>query len=104
MTKNGQAKRRNLLRDMEYYGCGVTPSPLELLRSAKLDDWRVDVLRRGKEFVMVVRGTVSRHPEIPDGEDIGTSALRWFDRHHRFIRTVNSLYALGQAAGAEGTP
>lgn len=55
--------------------------------------------RRGKEFVMVVRG-----PEIDDGTSNLTSAVMWFDRKNMFCRTINRLYCLGQPAGREVVP
>ena len=90
--------RKDLLRDIESYTCGETPSPLLMLRAAKLDGWSVAVRRRGKEFVLVVNGTVTRHPEHPDGEDVGVP-VAWFDRHLRFVRSHRRVYVLGEPRG-----
>jgi hypothetical protein len=81
MTKRSQETQRKLLQDVEAYSCGEVPSPLNLLRAAVLENWEILVRRRGKEFVMVVSGEVSRHPEIDDGTSILTSAVTWFDRN-----------------------
>jgi hypothetical protein len=95
MTKKGEATKQQLLRDIEAYTCGEEPSPHVMLRAATIENWETSVRRRGKEFVMVVRGNASKHPDIPNGENIQTSAVVWFDRNCRWIRTTNSLYALG---------
>jgi hypothetical protein len=101
MTKRSQETQRRLMQDIESYTCGEIPSPLDLLRAAKLEHWHTAIRRRGKEFVMIARGEVSRHPEIDDGTSILTSAVMWFDRKNRFCRAINRLYCLGQPAGRE---
>jgi hypothetical protein len=101
MTKRSQETQQMLLQDVEAYSFGEVPSPLDLLRAATLELWDIAVRRRGKEFVMVARGDVHRHPEIDDGTPISTSAIAWFDRKGRFCRTHNRLYALGQPLGRE---
>jgi hypothetical protein len=100
MTKRSKETRRMLLQDIEAYTCGEVPSPLDLQRAPTLERWETAVRRRGKEFVLVVKGEVSGHPEIGDGP-IATSAVMWFDRKGRFVRTIKRLYALGQPVGAE---
>lgn len=101
MTKRSEAARRELLRDIEAYLCGEVPNGLDMKRAPKLDNWVTSVRRRGKEFVLVLCGDVSRHPEIEDGQNIQTTAIAWFDRRARFARTVNRVYALGQPAGGD---
>lgn len=86
----------DLKRDIESYTCGETPSALELHRAPVIEQWSCEVRRVGKEFKMVVKGAVSKHPEYQDGEPIITPALVWFDRDDRFCRTHHRLYALGQ--------
>jgi hypothetical protein len=100
MTKKSQENKRKQMQDIESYTCGECPSPLDLLRSPRLDNWVVAVRRRGKEFALIVCGDVSRHPETPDGEIISTPAVAWFDRKARFIRTHNRVYELGKPADA----
>jgi hypothetical protein len=99
MTKKSEATRKQLLRDIEAYACGETRSPLAMMRASKLDNWSVNVRRRGKEFILVVSGDVTRHHELPDGENISVGAVAWFDRKARFVRSHNRLYALGEPAG-----
>jgi hypothetical protein len=99
MTKRSQTKQQ-LLRDVEAYTCGEVPSPLDLRRAPTLKHWEMAVRRSGKEFVLVIKGEVSGHPEIEDGP-IATSAVMWFDRKARFVRTINRLYALGEPVGRE---
>jgi hypothetical protein len=102
MTKHGQETKRKLMQDVESYTCGEIPSPLDLLRAATLERWQIEIRRRGgEEFVMVMRGEVHKHPEIPDGEHIQTSAVVWFDRKDRFVRTQSRVYALCEPAGVE---
>jgi hypothetical protein len=101
MTKKSEATRRKLQQDIEAYLCGEVPSPLEMMRAATLEHWETTVRRRGKEFVLVMRGDIHKHPQIPDGEDVQTSPVAWFDRKWRFVRTINRLYCLGQPAGRE---
>ncbi|MCS3893448.1 hypothetical protein M2171_002581 [Bradyrhizobium japonicum USDA 38] len=93
--------KQDLLRDIESYALGETPSAFEMLRAPKIENWSTQVLRVGKEFKLVARGQVHRHPEHHDGEDISTVAALWFDRHGRFVRTYHRLYALGEPAGDE---
>ena len=95
------AARRELLRDIESYTCGEQPSPLVMLRAPRLEEWEARVGRRGKEFVLVIYGNVYKHPEYDDGANIKTSAVAWFDRKMRWIRTHNRVYALGQPTGVE---
>lgn len=71
--------RQDLLRDIEAYISGETPSLLVMLRAPKIHGWTVGVSRRGKEFVLIVAGTVTRHPQHPDGESVGVP-VAWFDR------------------------
>jgi hypothetical protein len=101
MTKRSQATRQKLLQDMECYTCGEVPNPLDMMRVPKLENWSTLVRRRGKEFVLVLCGDVSRHPEIDDGQNIQTTAIAWFDRKARFARTWNRVYELGEPDGGD---
>lgn len=96
-----QGVKEDLARDCEAYTCGEEPSIIELHNAPRLDEWTVAVLRRGKEFILVVRGTVTGHPGFPEHASISTSAVVWFDRHHRWVRAHRRLYRLGQQAGEE---
>jgi hypothetical protein len=93
--------KQDLLRDIEAYTCGLTPSAVSLLRAPTIQNWTTEIRRIGKEFKMVVAGQVIRHPEFLDGEQIYTSAVQWFDRKCRFVRTFNRIYALGEQLGDE---
>lgn len=93
--------RQDLLRDLESYTCGEVPSPLVMKRAPKLHGWTIAVRRRGKEFVLVVTGTVTGQPETPDGDTVGVP-VAWFDRHLRFVRSFRRVYALGEPGGDEG--
>ena len=101
MTKRSKETQRKLQQDIESFTCGEVPNPLEIMRAAKLENWESLVRRRGKEFVMLVRGEVHRHPEIADRTLILTPAVMWRDRKDRFIQTHNRLYALGKPAGGK---
>jgi hypothetical protein len=101
MTKNSDAAKLKLLQDIEAYLCGEVPNPLDIQRAPKLENWVTSVRRRGKEFVMVLCGDVSRHPQIEDGGYIHTSAVMWLDRKARFARTISRVYALGMPAGGD---
>jgi hypothetical protein len=101
MTKHSKEAHRKLLQDIEAFTCGEVPNPLEIMRAAKLENWESLVRRRGKEFVMTIRGDVYRHPEIDDGQNIQTPAVAWFDRRDRWVRTTTRLYVLGQPAGGK---
>jgi hypothetical protein len=52
-------------------------------------------------LILVVSGMVRGHHEISDGEWITSSAVAWFDRKMRFVRTHSRVYTLGQSAGVE---
>jgi len=95
-----QGARKDLLRDIESYTCGETPSPLLMLRAPKIHGWSVSVRRRGKEFFSVVIGEIAEHPAHPDGESV-VIPVAWFDRHLRFVRSHLRVYALGEPAGEE---
>jgi hypothetical protein len=96
-----QGIKKDLLHDVECYMCGEEPSPLLMLRAARLENWETEVRRRGKSFALSVSGDVYGHPEITDGTWMSTSAVVWFDRHRRWIRTHSRLYKLGEQAGVE---
>lgn len=98
MTKM-KAIQKKLQREIQSYTRGDVPSALELLQAPRIDYWVAEVRRRGKEFVLVVAGDVSKHPDIEDGDPIQTSAVVWWDRHNRFFRTINRIYTLGPKAG-----
>jgi hypothetical protein len=93
-----QGVRKDMLRDVECYGCGEDPSPLVLLRASRLEDWSARIARRGSEYVLMIYGDVYKHPAHSDGTGIKTSAVVWFDRRRRFVRTHNRLYVLGKPA------
>ena len=96
-----QGAKQDIARDIESYSCGEEPSAFELMRAPRIDEWTALVRPRGKEYVLIVEGIVTGHPEINDG-DIGRSgALVWFDRHHRWARSHRRLWVLGQPAGGE---
>ena len=99
MTDKVEAARRELLRDIESYTCGEQPSPIAMLRAPRLEDWEPSVRRRGKEFILVLSGMVRGHPEHDDGGWVTTSAVAWFDRKMRWVRSHSRLYRLGQPAG-----
>ena len=96
-----ETARRALLRDVEAYTRGETPSALAMFRATRLEDWEVSVRRHGKEFVLVLYGVVRGHPDHGDGGWVSTSALVWLDRKLRFARSRSRLYVLGQPAGGE---
>jgi hypothetical protein len=100
MTQSSQETKRRLMQAIESYTCGEIPSPLDLRRAPTLKHWEMAVGRSGNEFVLVIKGEVSGHPKIEDGP-IATSAVMWFDRKARFVRTINRLYSLGEPVGRE---
>jgi hypothetical protein len=99
MTKNSRYRAELLRSDIQVYECGQMPSSIAMEEAAKLENWSTAYRRHGDEFVLVGLGDVSGHPEIDDGQNIQTSAIVWFDRKRRFVRTTNRLYVLGQPAG-----
>lgn len=101
MTKKSEATRRKLAADIESYLCGQVPSPLALLQAATLENWEAAVRRRGEDFVLIIRGEVHKHSEFRPGENIYDSPVHWLDRRNRFVRTTNTLYALGESAERE---
>lgn len=85
----------DLREDIEAYTCGEVPSPLVLSGAPRLENWYAVVLARGKNFVMALCGDAHNRPGFDEGSRIQTSEIVWFDRKCRFIRTVNTLYRLG---------
>ena len=47
-----RSARQDLLQDIESYLCGEVPSPLAMKRAPRIEGWRVQVRRRGKEFIV----------------------------------------------------
>jgi hypothetical protein len=91
-----------LRADVERFQCGEVPGAFEMRRAHRLEDWDAVVRRRGKEFVLVLRGRLigPPNPEVAsDGVDEQTGAVVWLDHKLRFARTHTRLYALGQPAG-----
>lgn len=86
MTKSSEEELRN---DIASYTCGHVPSALTLLRAPMIENWSTSVRRRGMASVLVVSGDVYRRAGFDDGEQIHTSAVAWFDRKRRFVRTMN---------------
>lgn len=86
-----EAERRE--KDVRYFASGGMPTDDEIAAAPRLESW-VAMLRvddRDERF-MSIHGSV-------DGSPLRTSPVVWFDRHNRFVRTRNRLYALGEPAG-----
>jgi hypothetical protein len=86
--------------DFESYLKGEEPSPLKLDCAPMLENWRavfVLVVRGGdpKDRLLVLVGSVARHPQHSDGTRIHTSQLIWLDRNRQWARTWNRVYRLG---------
>lgn len=94
-----QGVKEDLKRDIEAFTCGQDPSVMEMHRAPRLDEWDVVIRRRGKEFVLVVTGIVTKHPEHPDGSIMGSGPIVWWDRHHRWARSYRRLWVLGKQGG-----
>jgi hypothetical protein len=93
--------KADLLRDIEAFTCGEEPSPLLMLGCPIIDEWSTSIMLAGKEYVLRVRGVARRHPDYEDGALISTSAVLWFDRHARWVRTTRGVYKLAEPAGEE---
>jgi hypothetical protein len=70
---------------------GWVPKRSDLESAPKLDEWYA--VQIAGELALI--GTVSGHPDIPDGRTITTSALLAFDMKGRWARTFSRFYALG---------
>lgn len=97
-----KSMQEQLLREIKSYTRGSEPSALAMLQAPRIDYWEPEVRRRGKEFVLVIRGEVTKHPDIEDGDPIQTSVVIWFDRKGHFVRTLNRIYALGKPGTTGG--
>jgi hypothetical protein len=102
MEENDAAAQ--LKRAFEFYLKGEVPSPLELARAPRLENWRAVILQLAREGdalrpVLVLSGRVAGHPELGDARAIRTSQLVWLDRHRQWARTWNRVYRLGRPAG-----
>lgn len=88
--------------DIESYLSGKQPSPEQLAAGPRLDDWVVKIRRGpGGEFEMTLQGRVTGHRRMLDGTEATTTPVIWLDRKHKWARTLNTLYALGEPAGEE---
>jgi hypothetical protein len=95
-------KRQLMLSAFRSHLRGEQPQEVELATAPRLDMWEACVGRDGDKGRLVLRGEVRGHPSLPDGERIGTSAVVWLDRQHRWARTVNRLYVLEGRVVDEG--
>lgn len=93
--------------DFESYLKGEEPTPLELTCAPLLESWRATVVhqftreRDSLPLLLVLVGRVSGHPRLTDGSTIHTSQLIWLDRKHKWARTWNRVYRLGERANEE---
>jgi hypothetical protein len=95
--ENETAQRK---RDFGCYLKGKEPSSLELQNAPTLENWSTAIGHSGRaedhlSLLMVLQGSVSGHPSLPDGHVIHTSQVIWFDRNQKWARTWNRLYRLG---------
>jgi len=101
-TNEHALRKLKLTSDIVLYAAGGVPSDDEMARSPRIEDWRVVNRVKPVETMldrcMSIVGKVHNRANIADGERITTSAVVWFDRHSRFVRTINRLYALGEPA------
>jgi hypothetical protein len=89
-----------LERDFESYLKGGWPSLVELDRAPVLGNWRAFFVHAAREedakaILLVLAGSVTGHPQHPDGTRIHTSQLIWLDRNRRWARSWNRVYRLG---------
>jgi hypothetical protein len=105
MTETNQhaLRKLQLKADLALYSAGGVPSDEELERAPRLESWYV--MQRTKKVeemldrYMSICAKVHTRANMADGEPCTTSAVVWFDRHQRFVRTVNTLYRLGTPIG-----
>ncbi|MEX6509189.1 DUF6634 family protein [Jiella sp. M17.18] len=81
---------RDLLADLEQIEAGWRPTPRDLAKAPRLDDWRV-----GHRAVPCLTGVVDGHPVIRDGRHALTSDLWLIAPDLGFARTLGRFYRLG---------
>jgi hypothetical protein len=96
MSSPFKKAQETLRREIDSYARGNVPSALALLQAPRVDNWVAEVKPRRTEFVLVITGDVTKHPDNDDGDTIQTSAVLWFDRKRRFVRSLTKIYALGK--------
>lgn len=98
IDQQAKAAFRALLR-------GEKPSQVELSTAPVLDMWSVHVGTFATDMhpKMTIRGEVTGHPKLPDGEKIETSPVVWLDRSMEWCRTRTRIYRLdGKIIDDEG--
>jgi hypothetical protein len=97
-TKAEKNRLVMLRSDVLLYSIGDVPRPATLASAPILGRWHVVIVESksasGRE--MRLRGTLSDHASIADGQVVQTARVVWMDRNCRFARTVNTLYRLGE--------
>lgn len=95
-------EEKALRNDIESYLRGEQPPAERLAAGPRLEGWALKIGRGpGGEDEMALLGRVSGHPRMPDGTEATTTPVIWFDHKHRWARTLNTLYALGEPEGSE---
>lgn len=81
--------------DLERFMRGEQPSVEELKAAPWLKKWRVVVTREfDTSTSLSLRGIVSKHQSIADGDTATTSELMWLDAGRGWARTRSRIYAL----------
>lgn len=73
---------------------GEGPSEQELAAAPLLEAW---FLEQAGEAVVVLRGYVTGHPRLADGDFVRTSPVVWLDESRGAARTVSRWYRLGES-------
>ncbi|HWF84816.1 MAG TPA: hypothetical protein VG222_08225 [Vicinamibacterales bacterium] len=102
MTKTETQEKAELMLDVDLasYVRGCVPTDAEMAAAPLIEDWFVVISAPDARHLLKVTGKVYRYgPPVPNGQGFTTSAVIWFDRHQRFVRTATKLYALGRPVG-----
>ncbi|MDB6166009.1 MAG: hypothetical protein JWQ83_1149 [Lacunisphaera sp.] len=98
---NHDRKQRELKLAIQSWLRGHYPEGIEIAKAAVLEEWSVVWLLIGDRTAMKIEGLLVGDPLNHDGDLVRTSPVAMFDREHRWVRTVNTLYRLGQQRGDE---
>lgn len=94
---NDPGVMRSLLRELKQLEAGTLDMSGILATAPPLEDYRLVI---GWAYAM--KGIVTGHPLLPDGEDVVTSQLMFLDPTVGLARTLSRWYRVGTPRTKQG--
>jgi len=80
---------------LDQIGAVWQPAPCDYADAPLLQFWRRHVVEIARAPAPVLIGTISSHPEFPDGTLLATTRVLAGDESKGWVRTTRRLYRLG---------